>query len=174
MPNQKNKQAVKSLSEKINQAKSIVLADYRGLPVQLQQSLRRKVKEAGGELLVAKNTLLNISLTEEKVNLPEDFKTLLQGPTITLLAYEDEIAPIKALAEFAKENDLPQVKCGFLGKDPLSADKVNELAKLPTKTDMLAITVGTIKAPLTGFVNVLSGNLHKLIYTLEAIKKSRS
>ncbi len=173
MPNQKNIEEVKRLSEKVKQAKSIVLADYRGLPVNLQQKLRRQIREAGGELLVAKNTLLNIALKQEKVELPKDFATLLQGPTITLLAYEDEVAPIKALAEFAKENKLPQVKCGFLGKESLSADKVEELSKLPTKLDMIAKTVGTIKAPLTGFVNVLSGNLRNLIYALEAIKQKK-
>ncbi|MBU1085863.1 MAG: 50S ribosomal protein L10 [Candidatus Beckwithbacteria bacterium] len=175
MPSQKNIQQVKLLIEKISKAKSIVLANCSGLNVNLQQLLRRKVKEAGGELIVAKNSLLNISLKQEKLDLPHDFKEILQGPTITLLSYQDEIAPIKALAEFAKNNGLPEIKAGFLNKDALTKEQVEALAKLPTKIELLALTVGTIKAPLTGFVNVLSGNLRNLVFALKAISaKGRS
>jgi len=173
MPSQKNQNQVKILQEKLAKAKSIVLADYRGLPVNLQQDLRQKIVEVNGELIVVKNTLLKIALKQEKF----DLKPLLDsftGPTITLLAYEDEIAPIKVLAEFAKDNQLPVIKAGFLNKDPLSKDKVNQLAQLPTKVELLAKTVGTIKAPLSDIVNVLSGNLKNLVYALQAIKNQKT
>lgn len=172
MPSQKNIDQVKEIAEKVTKAKSIVLADYRGLSVNLQQVLRRKVREAGGELLVAKNSLLKIAATEE--NYPvNDLIDSFTGPTITLLAYEDEIAPIKALAEFAKENKLPEIKAGFLNKDALTKEQVEALAKLPSKIELLATTVGTIKAPLTGFVNVLSGNLRNLVFALKAIQTKK-
>jgi large subunit ribosomal protein L10 len=170
MPSQKNLDQIKDLKDKLTRAKSVVLADYRGLSVSLQQDLRQKILDAGGELLVIKNTLLKIALKEENF----DFETLVDsftGPTITLFAYEDSVAPIKALAEFAKEHELPQIKAGFLSKDPLTKDQVEELAKLPTKLELLAKTVATVKAPLTGFVNILSGNIRNLIYALEAIKQ---
>ena len=172
MPSQKNQDQVKDLKDKLQKAKSIVLADYRGLPVNLQQDLRRKITEVNGELIVAKNTLLKIALKQEKF----DLKPLLDsfiGPTITLLAYEDEIAPIKVLAEFAQANDLPVIKAGFLNKDPLSKEKVEELAKLPTKVELIAKTINTVKAPLSGIVNVLSGNLKNLVYALKAIKTKK-
>jgi large subunit ribosomal protein L10 len=170
MPSQKNLDQITILKDKFAKAKSIVLADYAGLPVNLQQSLRAKVIEAGGELVVAKNTLLKI--TAKELDYPIDALTnSFTGPTITLFAYEDEIAPIKALAEFAKENELPTIKAGYLNKEPLTKEQVDSLAKLPTKIELIAKTVGTIKAPLTGFVNVLSGNLKNLIYVLTAISK---
>jgi len=171
MPSQKNINQLKTIQEKIAQAKSIVLADYRGLSVSQQDELRKAVKQVDGELIVAKNTLVRLALKQENINLPNDLQTSLQGPTITLLAYEDEIAPIKALAEFAKNHQLPEIKAGFLNKEPLSADQVNQLAKLPTKIELLAKTVATIKAPLSGIVNVLSGNLKNLVYALQAIKE---
>lgn len=169
MPSQKNLDQVKDLQAKLQQAKSVVLADYRGLPVNLQQSLRQQVNQAGGELLVTKNTLLKIALKREKFDL-QPLIDSFTGPTITLLAYEDEIAPLKALADFAKDNDLPTIKAGFLSKQALTKNQLEKLAKLPTKPELLAKTIATVKAPLSGFINVLSGNLRNLTYALEAIK----
>ena len=165
MPSQKNLTTVKLLSDKLALAKSIVLADYRGLSVNLQRQLRNQVKAVGGELIVAKNSLISLALKDQKYVLP----ACLEGPTILLLAYEDEIAPIKALAEFAKVNELPQAKIGFLAKEPLSADQVNQLASLPTKIELIAQTIATLQSPLSGFVNVLFGNFRKLVYALSAI-----
>jgi large subunit ribosomal protein L10 len=164
MPSEKNVTTVNLLKTKIKDSKSIVMADASGLPVNLQRELRQAVKLAGGELLVVKNTLLKLALGT---------KEILPGPTITLLAYEDEIAPIKALAEFAKAHDLPKIKAGFLAKDPLTREQVEALAKLPTKIELLAQTVGTLKAPINGFVNVLSGNIRKLVYVLTDLKSKK-
>ncbi len=164
MPSEKNVATVNLLKTKIIQAKSIVMADASGLSVNLQRELRQAVKLAGGELIVIKNTLLKLGL---------GVKEILPGPTITLLAYEDEIAPIKALAEFAKAHDLPKIKAGFLAKDPLTKEQVEALAKLPTKIELMAQTVGTLKAPINGFVNVLSGNIRKLVYVLTDLKSKK-
>ncbi len=162
MPSEKNVTTVNLLKTKLKDAKSIVMADASGLSVNLQRELRQAVKLAGGELIVVKNTLLQLAL---------GVKELLPGPTITLLAYEDEIAPIKALAEFAKVHELPKIKAGFLAKEPLTKDQVEALANLPTKIELLAKTVGSLKSPLYGIVNVLQGNIKKLIYALKAVSE---
>jgi large subunit ribosomal protein L10 len=160
MPSAKNVAVLNLLKTKVAQAKAIVFADASGLSVNLQRQLRQAVKLAGGELIVAKNTLLKLALGGQ----------ILPGPTLTLFCYQDEIAPIKALAEFAQSHDLPKIKAGFLAKDPLSKEQVEALAKLPTKVELLAKTVGSLKAPLYGFVNVLQGNIRKLIYALKALE----
>lgn len=160
MPSEKNVATLNLLKTKISQAKSIVFADASGLSVNLQRELRQAVKLAGGELIVVKNTLLKLALGE----------TILPGPTITLLAYDDEIAPIKALAEFAKNHSLPKMKAGFLAKEALSKEQVEELAALPTRIELLAKTVGSLNSPLYGLVNVLQGNIRKLVYVLKAVK----
>jgi len=170
MPSQKNQDTVKLLQEKLQQSKSIVLADYRGLTANQQRKLRNQVKAVQGELIVAKNSLISLALKAEKYSLPSS----LQGPTLILFAYEDEIAPLKALAEFAKTNELPKVKLGFIAKDTLTADQLNQLANLPTKVELLAKTVGSLKSPLNGLVNVLSGNFRKLVYALQAVKAVKS
>lgn len=170
MPSQKNLTTVSTLSEKLQKSKSVVLADYRGLSVNQQRKLRNQVKTSGGELIVAKNSLISLALKAEKYSLPAD----LTGPTLILFAYEDEIAPIKALVEFAKTNELPKAKLGFLAKEPLSADQIHQLAALPTRIELITKTVSTLKSPLNGIVNVLSGNFRKLVYALNAIKAVKS
>ena len=168
MPSQKNKDTIASLKEKLAKSKSVVVADYRGLTVNLQQKLRRQVRAAGGELLVIKNRLLKIALKEEKLDI-EPLLTSFTGPSITLLAYEDELAPIKVLFEFAKEHELPKFKAGFVNQSPLTGEQLNQLAQLPGRVELIAKTVGTLKGPLYGMVNVLSANLRNLIYVLKAL-----
>lgn len=171
MPSQKNLDSVSLLKTKLQKAKSIVLADYAGLTVNLQRELRQKLKLVAGELIVVKNTLLKLAFEAEKYRLPPELEAALQGPTIILLAYEDEIAPLKILAEFAKDHDLPKIKAGFLAKEPLTAQQLNTLAELPTKIELLTKTVATLKSPLFGFVNVLSANIRNLLYALRAIRQ---
>ena len=168
MPSLKNTNTVQQLKDRLKKAKSIVLADYSGLPVNLQQKLRNQIKQADGELIVTKNTLLKLALKDSQYPI-DSLLNSLTGPNITLLSYDDEIAPIKTLAEFSKEHNLPKIKAGFLQKDPLTKNQVVQLAKLPTKIELLTTITGTLKSPITGFVNVLSGNFRKLIYTIKAI-----
>lgn len=173
MPNLKNLTTVKDLTSKLEKAKSIVLADYRGLSVNDQRLLRRQIVAVGGELVVAKNTLLKIVV--KNLNYPlEALLDSFSGPTITLLAYEDEIAPLKTLAAFAKEHELPQVKAGWLNKEPLTKEQVTQLANLPTRIELISKTISSLKSPLSGIVNVLSGNLKKLVYTISVIAKAKA
>lgn len=172
MVSQKNINQVKDLKTKLEKAKSVVLTDYRGLSVDQINNLRRKIKEAAGELKVAKNTLLNLSLKDLSYGVKE-LKEALTGPTAILFSYEDEIAPIKALYEFYKENDLPKIKLGFLGKELLSEDKIIELAKLPTKEVLQGKLVGILNSPIYGLVYVLKANLQNLLIVLNQIKKAK-
>lgn len=176
MPSQKNIEEVKNLSDKITQAKSFILVDYRGLTVEQVTTLRQKVAESDGELKVAKNTLLKLALKQSLKNKEqlEDFKEALTGPTMTLFSFDDPIAPLKVLSEFAREVELPKIKVGLLGTTFLPLEKIEELASLPTKDELHAKVIGQLNAPIYGFVNVLGGNLRKLVYVLNGIKNSKN
>ena len=169
MPSQKNTQQLAELKEKIQTAKAIALADYRGLTVGQITELRTKIKEVGGELKVAKNTLLKLALDNAELN---QTKALI-GPTLILFANEDEATPLKILVDFAQEYELPTLKAGFLGEEFLDVAQLTALAKLPSRQQLQAKFVGQLSAPIHGLVNVLSGNLRNLIYVLQAIKQSR-
>lgn len=176
LPSQKNINQVKNLTDKINQAKSFILVDYRGLTVKQVTTLRQKVKEADGELKVTKNTLLKLALKNTLGNKEQldNFAKALTGPTMALFSFEDPAAPLKVLGEFAKEVELPKVKVGLLGTAFLPTNKVQELTKLPSRDELRAQTISQLSAPIYGFVNVLSGNIRKLVYVLNSIKQIKN
>lgn len=172
MPNQKNQSQVKELEAKLDSVQAIFLADYAGLNLKDQRNLRAKVREAGGELFVAKNTLLKIALKNKGYD-ADAISEFLKGPSITLFAHADAVAPLKALVEFSKSNEaeLPKLKTGILGKETLSITKVMQLANLPSKNELIAKLLGTLSNPARNMVGVLSAPMRYLVYALNAITK---
>lgn len=168
MPSQKNINQLDIVKQKVEKSKSVIFADYKGLSVNQFNQLRSKVRENGGEMLVAKNSLVKIVLKNK------DIDKALVGPNVAIFAYEDEIAPLKAVAEFNKENNLPVFTAGFFENKALSSDEVITLSKIPGKQELYAKIVGSLSAPLSGMLNVLQGNTRNLIYALNAIKDSKS
>ncbi len=132
--------------------------------------LRDKLREIDAEFTVAKNTLLNLSLPSADLKVDP---SQLEGPTALLLAYDDEISPIKILTKLIKDSGIGKIKFGFLGKDILEEAKILHLATLPSKDELRAKTVGVLVAPLQGMVGVLSGNLRNLVYALNQIRISK-
>src|SRR3989304_1645146 len=172
MPNKKNTQTVKEIKEKVAKAKSIIFTDYKGLDSNKANELRAKMLEEGVELTVAKNTLLNIALKEEKLDV-EKVKDQLKGPTLALFSYKDSVSPLKALAEFIKKIELPVIKGAFIEKEYFNSEKVIEISKLPSKDQLISQVVWGLKSPLSGFVNVLGGSQRKLVYALSALAKKK-
>ena len=172
MPNNKNLQAVQELREKVKKAKSIVVTDYKGLSANEVNDLRQKVRDSGAEISVAKNSLLEIALKEEGYNTQEIAQDL-KGPSATVFSYEDAINPIKALFEFAKKSELPKVKAGFVEGTYLNGVGMESISKLPSKMELIAKVLGTMKSPLSGLVNSLSGTNKKVVYALAEIAKKK-
>lgn len=164
-------QNVSVLNQKVKRAKTIAFVDYHGLTVGQVSQLRDKIKDAGGEMTVAKNTLVKRALLIN--NLP-DSKIQLAGPTATVFSYEDEIAPIKALAESIKAVGLPKFKFGFFGQNILDAAGLENLAKIPGREILQGQTVGLLASPLKGIVNVLNANLRNLAVVLDQIAKKQT
>ena len=160
---------VQDLKEKLNHSKSVVLTDYRGLSVAKLQELRKAVEENGAEYEITKNSLLARSLGD--LETPAE---ALEGPTATLFSYTDEVAPLKALQDFIKINALPLIKIGFLGKTLLSESQVNELAKLPSREIILSKLAQILKANQYDLVQVLSGNIRRFVYVLDAVSKTKT
>ena len=168
MPNQKNISQLDVIKQKVEKSKSVIFADYKGLSVNQFNELRSKVRENGGEMLVAKNSLVKIVLKNKDIN------KALVGPNVAIFAYKDEIAPLKAVAEFNKENNLPVFTAGFFDNKTLTTDDVVKLSQIPGKKELQAKIVGSLAAPLSGMLNVLQGNLSNLVYALKAIQDNKS
>lgn len=172
MPNQKNIAGVAELEGKLSTAQAIFLADYAGLTVKDQVKLRDLIREAGGSVTVAKNSLLKIAMTNKGYDATA-LEAELAGPNLTLFADGDAVAPLKAMVEFAKTNEkeLPKIKAGILGKEVLSIAKVMQLAALPGKAELIAKLLGTLSNPARGLVSVLSAPMRNLVYALSAVSK---
>jgi large subunit ribosomal protein L10 len=172
MPNTKNTEAVKNLKEKISRAKSIIFTDYKGLSAEDANNLRAQLKENDAEVNVSKNTLLKIALKEENVEV-EQAEEHLKGPTMAVFSYQDPITPIKTISDFAKKIELPKIRAGFIEGVFRTGEQLEVISKLPSREQLLGQVVGTMKSPITGFVNVLGGSQRKLVYALSALAKKR-
>ncbi|MHB1043650.1 MAG: 50S ribosomal protein L10 [Eubacteriales bacterium] len=159
------------LKEKLGTAKSAVLANYRGLTVSEATRLRRRMREAGCEFKIAKNTLTG--LAAKQVGL-EDLIPYLEGPVAIGFSTGDPVAPAKILTEFIREFKKMEIKAGVLEGKVIGADGVKGLADLPSREVLLARVLGGMQAPLYGFTNVLTGTLRSFAYALESLRKQRA
>ncbi len=168
--NQKKKEVVDELKEKISSANSIILTDYMGLNVAEMTELRRKLYENDVDYKVCKNTLAKIAFNECDI---DDLNEELKGPTAIAFSYEDPVSPAKVLVEYAEDNENLQVKSGLVEGKYVGFDKIEELSKLPSKEQLIAMLLRTMKAPITGIVRVLDGNFGKLVRVLDQIKEKK-
>ncbi|HSW89850.1 MAG TPA: 50S ribosomal protein L10 [Patescibacteria group bacterium] len=165
MPNSKNIEQMALLTEMFGRAKSTIVVDYAGLNVKLQTKLRKSLHEAGGELIIAKNTLLAKTFGKEEL------KKSLQGQSAVLFSFEDEVAPLKVLVQFAKENNLPQIKQGLLSGKVLTETQVIELSKLPGREELVSQLLSRLNAPASKLVGVLNAGVRDLVLALGAITR---
>lgn len=168
MPNAKNIAQIKLIEEKFSKSKSVVLTSYSGLSVKQQTKLRSMLRKAGGEFVVAKNTLLARVLGNDEL------KKNLEGQTGTLFSYTDEVEALKTLVQFAKDNNLPQIKVGIIGKDVMSYDQLISLSKLPGKKELISMMLGRLNAPGTNLVSVLQASIRDLAIVLGRIAQKGS
>jgi len=169
--NKQSKEAlVAEFAEKLKVAKAAFLADYRGLDVAQADDLRNKLREAGVEYHVVKNTLLKIAAKGTDSECLED---QLSGPTAIALAQDDPVAPAKALVEFAKQNEAFELKAGVLDGKLLGLDEIKALADLPSREELLAKMLGSMSAPATNFVGVLAAVPRTFVQVLSAIKDQK-
>ncbi|MBN2057517.1 MAG: 50S ribosomal protein L10 [Candidatus Saganbacteria bacterium] len=167
---EKKKQIVDRLKEKIDTASVIVVTDYRGITVAQLTALRRKLFAEKSELKIIKNTLLRRAMESAGF---KDINVHLEGPTAVLFGYEDPVAPLKALVEFVDETEKGQIKAGLIEKRPIDSKSITAMSKLPPRDVLLAKVVGGFQAPIYALVNVLQGNIRKLVYALNAVKEKK-
>jgi len=163
--------AVKELTDKFNSAKSLVITDYLGLNVAEMTELRKQFREAGVDFKVVKNTLATIAANQVEMN---DMTEHFSGPTAIAFGEEDAVSPAKILVEFAKDHEVIEIKAGLLNGELISKEKVESLADIPSREVLLAQAFAGMKAPLTGLVNVLQGNIRGLVQVLGQIRDQKA
>jgi large subunit ribosomal protein L10 len=167
-------QSVATLSEELGRLKLAVMTDYRGLTVSESEELRGILREAGITYRVAKNTLLRLAAANTDTLSDIDPKTF-SGPMALAMGFDDEVAPARLIFQYAKKHKTLEIVGAITGDGTvLTPAEVKALATLPTREQLLAQVVGTIAAPLTGFVGVMSGNVRSIINVLNALQEARS
>ena len=163
---------VAKMAELFGSSKLAVLTDYRGPDVPAINELRSKLREAGITYTVAKNTLVKLALAQAPQK--DTDTSVLTGP-MAIAFGADEVEAAKIVADFAKEYSALEI-IGAISDEGqvLTAAEVMALAKLPSREQLVAQLVGTIAAPLSGFVRVLNGNLTGLVYAINAIKDKQA
>jgi len=163
----------RDLIEKIKKSKSIVFAGFNSFPVKSNENLRVELEKEEGEYYVAKKTLLKRALDENGIEI--DINNL-EGKVATIFSYNDEVASAKVLGNFTKDKELAE-KIYFIGGildgKFLTKEEVENLSKLPSKEELYAKVVGSLNAPISGFVNVLAGNIRGLVTALKAISEKK-
>ena len=168
---QQKEQSLSSLADGLKVAKSAVFANFQGLKVTESEELRSECRKQGMKYIASKKTLLNRALSDIKLDI--DTRNF-EGGVATIIGLEDEVAPAQVVANFAKKHELVRIFGGILEGSFIDSAKVVELSKLPSKPELLARLVGTMNAPISGFVRVLAGNLNGLVTVLDAIKKQKA
>jgi large subunit ribosomal protein L10 len=168
---EKKAQIVQDLQDKVSKAQIGILADFSGIKVGSMTLLRRQMKEAGGELTVAKNTLLKRAAGEASLIKP--IADDLKGPNALVLGYEDPVNLAKLLVKFAQDLPLLKIKGGIIGGQTLTAQEVEALSKLPAREVLLAQLLGLLQAPPQALVNVLAGVIRNFLNVLVAIRDQK-
>jgi len=161
-------QIVSELSEKFLRTSSIVFTDFTGLKVEDMEELRKNLREADVEYKVVKKRLIKKAL--EKSGLEVDTSEF-KGQVALAFGYADPLVPAQILYKFSRANGALKILGGIIEKENLLSQSILELAMLPPKEVLLARLAGSIKAPISRFINALGGNLGRLVYVLKAINK---
>ena len=153
------KQIVAELTEKFNQATSVVVVDYRGLTVAQATKLRKQLREAGIEYRVVKNTLLSLAAKDAGI---EGLDSVFKGVTGIAFGNDDVVAPAQIISKFSKDNKILEIKGGVLEGKAIDAATVIALGDLPSKEVLLAQVASCFQAPI-----------QKFAYALEELRKKQ-
>jgi large subunit ribosomal protein L10 len=162
---------VGELADKLRNANAFYLTDFTGLNVKRITNLRARLRAAGVEYLVVKNTLAERALADlDLPGIAEHFR----GPTALVIGQTDPVTPAKVIADFAKEHDnRPAIKAGMVDRRALTAEEVGRLAQLPPREQLLAELAGALAAPMTQLAYALEAKLQEMVGLLEALRAQR-
>jgi len=168
---QQKDEMVAEIVDAIGKSKAVVFANFQGLSIKDTDELRKKAREANIGVAVTKKTLLKIAC--EQAGITDAAPRELDGGVATLFGFADEVAPAKLVHTFAKTHEPAKILGGILEGHFINAARAQALALLPGKQELLAKMVGSLNAPVSGFVNVLAGNLRGLVRVLDGIRASK-
>ncbi len=141
----KKVEIVKQTTDMLNAAQSAIVVDYRGLTVAEVTDLRKQLRDAGIQMSVIKNKILDRAVEGTDY---EDLRSTFVGPTAVAFSDEDPIAPAKILKKFADDHDALEIKGGFIEKSVKTLDEINEYANMPGREELLSMLASALQDPM--------------------------
>lgn len=149
----------------LEQAKGVVIAEYRGMTVQQLDALRSKLREDDAGFTVTKNTLLKIALEKVGMAVPDD---LLAGPVALAVAYKELPATVKTILEFADDNDILVIKGGIQGATVIAEQQLEVISELPSLDELRAQLAGMVTMPMAQLLSLLEEPQRELVAVIKA------
>jgi large subunit ribosomal protein L10 len=163
MPTPRKESIVSELTEKLGRSSAVVLVEAQGLPMTEQVALRKKLRAAGMEFVVVKNTLLRMATHNAHM---ANIDAVLNGPTAAAFGFDDEAALAKTVSEYIKTSKVVKIKGGLLGKQALTISQVEALSTVPSRNDVRSQAVGAINGPTQQTATILSAPMRDLVQIL--------
>lgn len=168
MARPEKEQEVQELADRFERSSIAIVTDYRGLNVADMVAFRSRLREAGIEYRVSKNTLARFAADKSG---SEAIKDDLVGPTAIAFSYDDPVAVSKIVSDFARTSRILQVRGALLGDRRIGPEEVTRLAELPSREVLIAQVLGGMKGPIAGLVNVLNGVTRNFVGVLDARRR---
>lgn len=169
---QSKKEIVAQLAEKMKNSVAGVLVDYKGISVADDTALRRELRSAGVEYAVYKNSIIRFAAKEAGLG---DLANVLDGTTAIAISKDDPAIAAKIICDYAtKLKKIFNVKAGYVEGNVLDAKQVEDLSKLPSREQLIAMVLAGFNAPISGFANVCNANIRGLVVALNAIAEKQS
>jgi len=162
---------VAEVTERISKAKGMFFTDFSGLTVEQVNELRREFRKSSIDYKVVKNTLAKRALANVG-GYDSVFKSLV-GPTGIAFGYDDPVAPAKIIKKFYEKNNKPTVKVCVVERQIYPGSRLDELAKLPSRSEVIASILGSIQAPIAGVAGAINAVMRDLVSVLDAIEKKK-
>jgi large subunit ribosomal protein L10 len=172
MKRSEKEQIIAEIKEMVQRAKGMYFADFTGVTVEQITELRREFRKSSIEYRVAKNTLIKKAL--ESVTGYDTVYTALKGHTAIAFGYDDPVAPAKIMKKFHDKHAKLTVKVCILEKQVFDGNRLGELAKLPSRGEMIAAILGSIQAPITGVAGAVHAVFRDLVSVIDAIEKKKA
>jgi len=172
MKREEKEQIVAEVSETVRKAHGMFFTDFTGLTVEQATELRREFHKAGVDYRVVKNTLIQTAL--KQVTGYDGVYDRLAGPTGVAFAYEDPVVPARIIQKFAEKHKRLSLKVCVLERQVFEGSRLAELAKLPSRKEVMAAILGSVQAPLAGVPTVVNALMRDIVSIVDEISQKKA
>lgn len=172
MKRTEKEQIIGEVAEVVGRSHGLFFTDFGGLSVEQATDLRREFRKSGVEYRVVKNTLIRQAL--ERVGGYDSVLDMLAGPTGVAFAFDDPVAPAKIIQKFSEKHKKLSLKACVIDHQVYDGARLDEIAKIPTRLELIAAMLGSLQAPIAGISGTVSAVLRELVSVIDEVGKKKA